>query len=57
MLILPRPSAMIPPATELTRALDCLIRDKRWTVKQVIGTHGRLGTMDDLARSLRLGSK
>jgi glyoxylase-like metal-dependent hydrolase (beta-lactamase superfamily II) len=51
-LILPRTARTVPPGAALTRALADLIRTKKWDVKVIAGTHGRPGTMADLAAAV-----
>src|SRR5262249_8737805 len=57
MLILPKAGTWVPPAYELTRALDKLVRDKGLVVQRIIGTHGRWGTMDDVRTALTRAPK
>jgi len=50
-LIIPKTAPKVLPGAALTRALVDLIRAKKWDVKVIAGTHGRPGTMAELAAS------
>lgn len=51
-LIIPKTAPKVLPGAALTRALADLIRARKLDVKVIAGTHGRPGTMADLAASV-----